>query len=258
MMLLLLSPSKKLLPFRKPYLGETTDPIFLQKTRELTTALKEFSPSDIGRLMHLSDALAKLNYERFQAFQTNNIPSTITYPAVFLFRGDVYESLQSDTWDKNALAFASGHLLILSGLYGLLRPLDAIQAYRLEMGTRLSNSCGKNLYDFWKKAITEELNQRLSKEKNPLLLNLASTEYADAIDKNLLNSPMLTIHFKEQKGNQLKVIGIYAKKARGAMANYILTHQIDDAETIKQCTVLNYRFCEKSSDENHFNFIRSS
>lgn len=257
-MLLLLSPSKKLLPFRKPYLGETTNPIFQQKTLELMTALKTFSPSDIGRMMHLSDALAKLNYERFQAFQTQKIPSTLTYPAVFLFRGDVYESLQADTWDTNTITFANEHLLILSGLYGLLRPLDAIQAYRLEMGTRLRNSCGKNLYDFWKKAITEALNQRLSQQKNPLLLNLASVEYADAIDKNLLNSPMLTIHFKEQKGNELKVIGIHAKKARGAMANYILTHQVDDAEAIKKWTLLNYRYCEKSSDEHHFNFIRSS
>ena len=256
-MLTLLSPAKKLLNFKKPYAGETTIPPFPEKTDELIGLMKSMSVSSIAQLMHLSEPLAELNHQRYQAFYREHCPLSACYPAVFLFQGDVYQSLKAGDWDSTTVKFAQSHLAILSGLYGLLRPLDLIQPYRLEMGTRLSNNYGKNLYDFWQTTITNELNKRLLSQKNPTLINLASTEYFSAVDKRLLKAPLITIHFLEQKGNELKVVGIHAKKARGAMANYIMLEQIEDAEKIKQFTLLNYRYCEKSSDEANFNFTRA-
>lgn len=253
-MLTLISPAKKLLTPSKPYLAKTSEPIFHKKTLELMAVLKDLSVSKIANLMHLSKDLAELNYQRYQSFHREG---SHCYPAVFLFRGDVYKSLNADLWDTETIEFAQSHLMILSGLYGLLRPLDLIQAYRLEMGTQLANSCGKNLYNFWQQTITHELNNYLSLQKNPLLINLASTEYFTAVDVSMLQAPVLTIHFKEQIGNELKVIGIHAKKARGAMANYICKNQIEDIEQLKQFTALNYRFCETSSDEKNFNFFRA-
>ena len=255
-MLILLSPAKKLLTSDKPYLKETTAPVFQKKTAELMVLMKALSPSNLASLMHLSTDLAEINYQRYQAFYSENCPLSQGYPAIFLFRGDVYKSLEADKWDKETLDFAQSHVMILSGLYGLLRPLDFIQPYRLEMGTKLPNSCGKNLYDFWKKTITNELNRCLLSQDHPLLVNLASTEYFNAVDVSLLKAPLLTLHFKEQKGQQLKVVGIHAKKARGAMANYITQHQIEDVEQIKNFTLLNYQYCAKSSDVHNFNFIR--
>ena len=257
-MIVLLSPAKKLLPITTPYLEETTHPLFEEKTTELLTILKNLSPSDLARLMHLSEALADLNYHRYQTFYRNQCPPSHAYPAVFLFQGDVYQTLKANQWDKKTLAFAQQHMVILSGLYGLLRPLDLIQPYRLEMSTKLASTSSQNLYDFWKETITNALNRQLAQEANPLLVNLASVEYFTAIDTHRLHAPLLTIHFKEQIGNQLKVIGIHAKKARGAMACYINQHQLLDAESIKQFSGLNYRYCEQSSDAQHFNFIRTT
>lgn len=257
-MLTLLSPAKKLQPIKKPYLGETTTPRFPNKTTELVSLMKALPCSSIASLMDLSPSLAALNYQRYQTFYTDNCPIEQQYPAIFLFRGEVYKTLDADHWDKKTLAFAQSHLMILSGLYGLLRPLDLIQSYRLEMGTKLANSCGSNLYDFWRATITHELNRLLASHENPLLINLASSEYFNAVDTSMLQSPLLTIHFKEQKGQELKVIGILAKKARGAMAYYINSHQIEDVNKIKQFNLLNYHFCEKTSDAQHFNFIRST
>lgn len=255
-MLTLLSPAKKLLKFDQPYSENTTQPIFAKQTAELIQLMKKKSIAEIARLMHLSDDLAELNYHRYQAFRLESCPASQSYPAIYLFQGDVYQQLQAQLWDKKTLDFSQTHLAILSGLYGLLKPLDSIQCYRLEMGTRLANSCGNNLYDFWQSSITEALNQQLAHHTNPVLVNLASTEYFGAVNTHQLKAPLVTIHFKERKGNQLKVIGIHAKKARGAMANFICQHQIDNVEKIKSFTVLNYHYCDKSSDSEHFNFIR--
>jgi uncharacterized protein len=257
-MLTLLSPAKKLLNFNKPYLEATTTPAFHKKTDELIGLMKSMSVSSIAQLMHLSETLAELNYQRYQAFYRESCPLSHCYPALFLFQGDVYQSLKAGEWDRATVEFSQSHLAILSGLYGLLRPLDLIQPYRLEMGTKLPNNCGKNLYDFWQITITNELNNRLLSEETPVLINLASTEYFSAVDKSLLKAPLITIHFLEQKNDQLKVVGIHAKKARGAMANYIMTEQIENIEKIKEFSLLNYRYCEKSSDGENFNFIRET
>ena len=255
-MLTLLSPAKKLAEFDRPYSGTTTTPVFPKKTNELITMLKTLPVSRIGSLMHLSSNLAELNYQRFQSFYSGVCPDTAGYPAVLLFQGDVYRSMKADKWDKATLEFSQGHLAILSGLYGILKPLDLIQPYRLEMGTSLENACGKNLYAFWQANIADELNNQLASHSNQILVNLASTEYFSAVDTSRLKFPLVTIHFKEKKGNETKVIGIYAKKARGAMADYLMRHQIENVEAIKKISILNYRFCEQSSDERDFNFVR--
>lgn len=255
-MLILLSPAKKILHSTLPYQGFTSNPVFEKKTDELIRIMKTKTQTDIAKLMHLSQALAALNYQRYQSFSLGNRQDSFTYPAIFLFQGDVYQNLKPQAWDEKTLEYAQTHCAILSGLYGLLRPLDAIEPYRLEMGTSLRTDYGTNLYAFWGSLITQELNQRLACLNNPLLINLASTEYFNAIDTKKLTAPLLTIHFQEMKNNQLKVIGIQAKKARGAMASYILQHQIEDKERIKAFNLLNYTFCERSSDEQHFYFIR--
>lgn len=257
-MLTLLSPAKKLADFDSPYTGTTTAPVFQEKTDELITLLKTLPVSRIVSLMHLSNNLAELNYHRYQSFYKGTCPATAGYPAILLFQGDVYQSMKADKWDNATLEYSQGHLAILSGLYGVLKPLDLIQPYRLEMGTSLENSCGKNLYAFWQNSISDELNNQLATHTNQILLNLASTEYFSAVDTNRLKFPLITIHFMEKKGAQVKVIGIHAKKARGAMADYLMRHQIEDVEAIKKISILNYQFCEKTSDDRDFNFIREA
>lgn len=257
-MLTLLSPAKKLAEFDRPYSGSTTAPVFPKKTNELITILKALPSSRIASLMHLSSNLAELNYQRFQSFYSGVCPDTQGYPAVLLFQGDVYQSMKADKWDNATLKFSQGHLAILSGLYGILKPLDLIQPYRLEMGTSLENASGKNLYAFWHDNIVDELNNQLALHSNQILVNLASTEYFSAVDTSRLKYPQITIHFREKMGNESRVIGIYAKKARGAMADYLMRHQIEDAEAIKQVSILNYRFCDKSSDARDFNFVREA
>ena len=168
----------------------------------------------------------------------------------------MYQTLDADHWNEPTIAYAQQHLLILSGLYGLVRPLDTIRAYRLEMGTPLGNSCGNNLYDFWKKPITDALNQRLSIEKTPFVINLASNEYFKAVDSSGIQAPIIHIHFKEKKDNTLQTIGIHAKKARGAMANYLCTKQIEDIDAIKDFCALRYRFCEENSTPSQLTFVR--
>ena len=257
-MLMLLSPAKKLLTPEQPYLNPTSSVIFSQKTAELSMLLKRLDVQGIARLMKLSNDLAEINYERFQAFDEDHANAITSYPAIFLLRGDVYKSLGVDQWDKASLDFAQSHLLILSGLYGLIRPLDLIQPYRLEMGTKLANASGNNLYDFWKQCVTTELNHQIASHTNPIFLNLASSEYFSVIDQRSLKAPLVTIHFKEQKNHELKVIGIHAKKARGAMASYMSQHKIDDIDSVKKFNLLNYEYVDEYSNLNHLVFVRNT
>lgn len=256
-MLTLLSPAKKLLMIEHPYSKETSKPMFKEKTAVLMELMRGMSISDIANLMHLSKDLAELNYQRYQSMLPGKATQPTPYPALFLFQGDVYQTLKATQWNPSVLAFSQEHLGILSGLYGLLKPLDEIMPYRLEMGTKLVNASGKNLYDFWQTTLTSALNERLAAHDNPLLINLASTEYFKAVNTSLLKVPLITIHFLEKIDNQLKVIGIHAKRARGLMANYIMTNKIDDLESIKQFSESNYRYCARSSDTKHLHFIRS-
>lgn len=258
-MLSLLSPAKKLLPDFKPYTHVTSQPILINNALELASIMKSKSVKQIAELMHLSDDLAELNFNRYQEFHlTKKTSVKESYPALFLFQGDVYQGLDAESWSETAVDFAQSHLAILSGLYGLLKPLDTIQPYRLEMGTKLHNPKGTNLYDYWGDLIANQLNHQLSSHTNQILINLASQEYFKAVYIKKLKYPVLTINFYEKKDNQQKMIGIYAKKARGTIAKFIMKHHIDDLEQIKEFSDLGYHFDKKTSTEADFNFIRVS
>lgn len=256
-MLTLLSPAKKLLKDFKTYTHHTSQPVLIKKAIELAYLMKSKSIEEISTLMTLSKDLAVLNFERYQQFSFDlNPPATQSYPALFLFQGDVYQGLQATSWDKAAVEYSQDHLAILSGLYGVLKPLDLIQPYRLEMGVRLNNPCGNNLYDFWKNSITHELNQQLKQHANPLLINLASTEYFKSVDVKILEYPAITINFYEQKNNEIKMVGIHAKKARGCMAKFIMQNHIDTLEQIKTFKEMGYYFNKDSSTATHIDFVR--
>jgi uncharacterized protein len=256
-MLTLLSPAKKLQPYTQDYNGPMTTPICMAATCELIQLMQSKSVGEIAALMSLSEDLAQLNYDRYQKMPTTSGTLTHAYPAVLLFQGDVYQGLQAKDWDERTLGFASSHLALLSGLYGLLSPMDGIWPYRLEMGVKLPNTRGKNLYDFWRASIAALLNQRLAAQAKPLLLNLASTEYFKAVDVRQINVPVVTVNFYEQRNNQLKMIGFSAKKARGTMARFLMTHAIDDLDGVKAFTELGYRYQQKTSDGHTLNFTRS-
>lgn len=256
-MLALISPAKKLLSFSQPYPEATTEPQFMPNTAELIRIMKVKTAAEIGRLMELSAPLAQLNYDRYQQFKINNVSINHAYPALFLFQGDVYQGMDAKSLTQEELVFAQQHVAILSGLYGLLRPLDSIQAYRLEMGVRLANPKGANLYDFWQQCLTQHINRELASHSNPWLINLASSEYFKVIDEKKLEHPLLTINFYENKNKQIKMIGVYAKKARGVMARYLIQNRIDTVEQIKEFSELGYYFNESSSSPQHLDFIRS-
>lgn len=257
-MLTLLSPAKKLLADVQPYTDDTTQPLLIKRTLKLARIMKSKSIEQIAALMDLSNDLAVLNYERYQHFSLKENPATHSYPAVFLFQGDVYQGLRPTEWSADAINYSQSHLGILSGLYGILKPLDKIQPYRLEMGVRLVNPCGTNLYEFWRDTVTKTLNQQLASQSNPVLINLASTEYFKVVDEKKIKYPIVTINFYERKNDEIKMIGIYAKKARGVMAKFIMQQQADTLEHLKEFTELNYQFNKESSSDSHLNFIRNS
>ncbi len=249
-MLVLLSPSKTLdeSPVSVPV--ATTEPKFLQHTRELHTVLKEYDAEALGSLMGISDKLSALNYERYQAFNTKEGKDNAK-PALFMFKGDVYDPIPVADYDADTLKFAQAHIRILSGFYGLLRPLDTMQPYRLEMGTRLENARGKNLYDFWGSRLSEALNE----EGGPII-NLASEEYAKAIDVKALKVPMIQVQFKEYKNNGFKIIGLMAKRARGMMTDYIVQQRIKKPDALKKFDAGGYRFRDEMSDDATLVFAR--
>ncbi|MBA2709576.1 MAG: peroxide stress protein YaaA [Tatlockia sp.] len=255
-MLIILSPAKKLLSFTKPYPGLTTDPLLKDEMTELAKLMKSKSAEQIGKLMNLSKNLACLNYERYQVFNLEKAPLASSYPALELFQGDVYQGLSAKSWTDEDKHYAQKHLCILSGLYGILRPLDRIQPYRLEMGVRLANPKGETLYDYWGQSLTKMLNQQLALNSNPMLINLASREYFKVLDQKNLSFPVLTIHFIEQKNNKAKIIGIHAKKARGLMAKFLIQKRVENLGKIKEFCDLGYRYCEETSSEMLMNFIR--
>lgn len=255
-MLILISPAKKLLSLTKPYSGTTTQPRFLSNTHILLELMKLKSKEEIASLMSLSQDLAKLNYDRYQHFFSKQVPLDATYPALFLFQGDVYQGLQVNQWSQEDVQYAQSHIAILSGLYGLLRPLDAIQPYRLEMGTRLENPKGKNLYNFWSEVLTDSVNEQLSSHECPYLINLASTEYFKVINSKKLKHPLITINFYEQKNNEVKMVGILSKKARGLMTRFIIQNRISTLAHIKEFAEQGYHFNNESSSATHLDFIR--
>ena len=254
-MITVISPAKKLdLEISAPSL-ELSKPDFLGQSRKLNKILREYNELDLMELMHVSKNIASLNVDRNQQWKTPFTEKNAT-PAILTFKGDVYQGLDASTLNKNDLKFSQKHLRILSGLYGLLRPLDLMQPYRLEMGTKLENDKGKNLYEFWGAQITDAINQELSSHRNKTLVNLASNEYFKSVQPGRLDGEVVTPAFKEKKNGDYKMIGIFAKKARGLMSRYLIKNRIDRAEDLKAFDLEDYRYNEKLSDEHNWVFTR--
>lgn len=221
----------------------------------LIEQLQDLAPQDISKLMKISDKLGQLNYARFQSFKPPFTPDNAR-PAVLAFKGDVYTGLAADEMSDADHAFAQQHLRILSGLYGLLRPMDLIQAYRLEMGTKFANSRGKDLYTFWNSLITDKLQAALDEQAKPVLINLASNEYFKAVNTKALNATVITPIFKDTKNGKVKIISFYAKKARGMMVAYMINNRLTDAEQLKSFDTAGYQFDPAQSDDTDWVFTR--
>jgi uncharacterized protein len=254
-MLCVVSPAKKL-DFETPIPElPVTQPEFLQDTIELSKTTKKLSRADLSRLMGISDALADLNYARFQGF---SIPlnSENAKPAALAFNGDTYVGLDAQSLSKDDLSFAQNHFAILSGFYGLLRPLDLIQPYRLEMGTRLANPRGNTLYDFWGSQIAKRINDLCEAHTDKTLINCASNEYFKAVKVKELEGQVITPVFKEIKMGVAKTISFMAKRARGSMARYIIKNRIDQPEAIKDFDEAGYIYRQDLSSATDWVFTR--
>lgn len=251
-MLLVISPAKTLDFDTAPVTKTHTQPRFLEQSQQLIDDLRKLSVQDVASLMKLSDKLAGLNVARFQTWQP---PFDLenAKQAVLAFKGDVYTGLDADSLTEDDLAFAQQHLRILSGLYGVLKPLDLMQAYRLEMGTKFANAKGKDLYQFWGDSLRESLESELT---DGVLINLASNEYFKAAQAKKLNARIITPVFKDLKNGQYKIISFYAKKARGLMSRYIIQQRIEDPEQIKLFDTDGYRFSDEMSSGDDWVFIR--
>ena len=249
-MLVAVSPAKKL------NMGKTdgcaaTRPKFQAKAAELVELARDLSVSDLRKLMSISENLAQLNAERFSTFC--NLPKK---PAVLAFAGDTYQGLEAASLDQDELAWAQDHLRILSGLYGVLRPMDAIQPYRLEMGSRLNNRHGKTLYDFWGDLVSRTLNDQAKKVGSDVLINCASQEYFGAVDRTALRLRVITPVFMEEKAGESKIVSFYAKRARGAMARFIIQRRLTDPDAIKAFDIGGYRYREGMSEGESWIFLR--
>lgn len=241
-MKIVISPAKSLDYQSALPVQESSQPTFQKEAEKINKALRKKSPAQLSSLMSISDNLAQLNWERNQEFSFPFTPGNAR-PAVYAFNGDVYTGLDAYTLPENKLEILQDRLRILSGLYGLLKPLDLIQPYRLEMGTSFGVNGSKNLYEFWKTKITAELNKEL--EEGELFVNLASNEYFKAIDKKKLKVPVITPAFKDWKNDKLKVISFFAKQARGAMVRYIIDSGAETLEDLKGFQWEGYRFSEE-------------
>ncbi|MGQ3002959.1 MAG: peroxide stress protein YaaA [Hydrogenophaga sp.] len=245
-MLFLISPAKALDYETPPHVPTHTQPLFVKHSTELIEVLREKTPLQIGELMDLSDALSGLNVARYQAWRPK-FTAKNAKQAVLAFDGDVYGGLDAKTLGEAELDWLQQHLCILSGLYGVLRPLDWMQPYRLEMGTRLKTARGKNLYEFWGRQIAEYLNQRAKADLSPVVINLASEEYFKAVDRKALLPRVVTCAFEERKNDGYKVISFMAKRARGLMVRYAVTHRATTPEQLKGFDLEGYRFVPAAS-----------
>lgn len=249
----LISPAKTLDLTSQPNNDTFSQPELLDNAQQLIDTIKPCTPADIASLMKLSDKLATLNVSRYQEWQKEHTPLN-SRPAVYTFMGDVYTGLDAYSLNDSDMAYAQKSLRILSGLYGLLKPLDLMQAYRLEMGTRLSNTRGSNLYQFWGDIIVDKINDSL--QDGELLVNLASNEYFKAVNKKKLAAPLITPNFLDEKNGQFKVISFYAKKARGLMARYLIENRCETLDEIKAFDLAGYRYDPQQSTKVAPVFIR--
>jgi uncharacterized protein len=253
-MLTVISPAKRL--NETPHLAalDPSLPEFAREAAKLAQIARRLSAADLSRLMDISTNLAALNHARFKAFD----PKASGHPAAYIFDGDTYAGLEARTMEPDTLRWAQGHLRILSGLYGLLRPMDAIQPYRLEMGSRLENPKGRDLYAFWGSKIAKALNATAVDLGAKVLVNCASTEYFTAVDRKALNLAVITPVFLEQRGGEAKIVSFWAKKARGALARFISQHHLTDPADLRGFDLGGYQWQASPSDAARLVFIRSA
>lgn len=254
-MLMVISPAKTLDYSSAPVTERHTLPEHLDHAAELVAQLRELSPAQIAQLMSLSDKLAGLNAARYAEWSPAFTPANAKQ-ALLAFRGDVYTGLDADSFDADDFDFAQQHLRILSGLYGVLRPLDLMQAYRLEMGTKLANPRGKDLYAFWGERINAWLDAALDAQGDRVLLNLASNEYFSAVRRKTLDARILDTEFRDLKNGQYKIISFHAKKARGLMARHVIKHRLHDPEALKGFDLAGYRYSAEHSGADKLVFLR--
>jgi len=253
--LTVISPAKTLDYETPATTRQATQPAFLSRASELVEDARRLTPSDIQSLMGVSESIANLNHERFMNWHPEFTPQNAKQ-ALLAFKGDVYTGLAAETLDAKGLKFAQKHLRILSGLYGLLRPLDLMQPYRLEMGLRFNNRVGKNLYEFWGNDISDAVQADLKKSGSPLLINLASNEYFKSVNAKTLDAEIITPVFKDLKQGKYKMISFYAKKARGLMARFIIDRQLNDPKGLKEFDAEGYYFSKTLSTASELVFLR--
>lgn len=256
-MLMVISPAKTLDYDTPPTTARFTQPPYLDHSQELITQLRDLSPAQISELMHLSDKLGGLNAARFGSWTPDFTPDNAKQ-ALLAFKGDVYTGLDANSLAEADLDYAQRHLRMLSGLYGLLRPLDLMMPYRLEMGTKLANARGKDLYAFWGERISQWLNQALAEQDDDILLNLASNEYFSAVKLKALNARVINTEFRDFKNGQYKIISFYAKKARGLMTRFVLTERISQPEHLKGFDLQGYCYSPKDSTATKLVFLRDA
>ncbi len=256
-MLIVISPAKTLDYETPPVTRKTSQPELLERSSDLIEDARKLNPEQIQKLMGISDKLAQLNHERFMNWGTPFTKDNAKQ-SILAFKGDVYTGLDAETMKAADFDYAQKHLRILSGLYGVLRPLDLMQAYRLEMGLKFANQGGKNLYEFWGEDITARLNAQLKSLKSEVLVNLASNEYFKAVKPKALNAEVITPVFKDLKGDKYRVISFFAKKARGQMARYIIDKRLDDVEALKKYRGDGYRYNKAESSAREWVFTRDS
>ncbi len=252
-MIAILSPAKRMEITKNDF--QFTTPQFLDNTGKLMNELRAYNSAELQKLMGISPKLADLNFERNQQFEKEHSKDNSSQ-AIFAFRGDVYIGLDVNSLGTEDLDFAQQHLRILSGLYGVLRPLDLIQPYRLEMGTKLKNPKGDNLYEFWKDILTEKINDDIKNSGSDIFVNLASDEYYKVLEPKKINAEIIKIVFKEYKGDKLKFISFNAKKARGMMSRYIIKNKINDKESLKGFNYDGYYYDDKLSKKDELWFIK--
>lgn len=254
-MLLVISPAKKL-DFESENLSSATmPPRFLSQAKKLAAKARKLKSQDLQSMMGISEQLADLNVARFKAFKPPFTPANAR-PAIDAFQGDVYIGFDAKSLDDVGREFANNHMRILSGLYGLLNPLDLMQAYRLEMGTRFANERGKNLYEFWGDRLAKAIDNDLSGHQHPVLINLASNEYFKAVPVKVLKAPVITPVFQDVKEGRARVISFLAKKARGTMARYVVDNEITDPEDLKKFNGGGYTYSEADSTDTRWVFKR--
>ena len=255
-MIIVLSPAKTL-DYSVPTTENHTAPQFLSQSSKLIKTLKAKEPKDIASLMGLSDKLATLNFDRYQSWTASKTESAESKASLFVFKGDVYQGLKADELNKSDVKFAQKHLRILSGLYGILRPLDVIKPYRLEMGTKLRTDTASNLYEFWGNKVQENILKELKANKSKLVVNLASKEYFTVVGSLPTDVEVVSPVFKDFKNGEYKLISFYAKKARGFMSHWMIKNKVTNSEDLKNFDAEGYKYSKKLSTESEPVFLRN-